>query len=67
MVCGELDAVRQQVKRVLVRAEDAVDFAGVAGLRGVQGEGRQRLLTVFDYGERSQSADRGRRADKLSR
>ena len=50
LVCGELDAVRQQVKRVLVRTEGAVDFAGVPGLRGVQGEGRQRLLTIFDYG-----------------
>ncbi|MCE2449575.1 MAG: hypothetical protein J4F35_14685 [Candidatus Latescibacteria bacterium] len=55
LVCGELDAVRQQVKRVLVRAEDAVDFTGVAGLRGVQGEGRQRLLTVFDYGDKAKA------------
>ena len=40
---------------MLVRAESAVDFAGVPGLRGVQGRGRQRLLTIFNYGSEAQA------------
>ena len=31
------------------------DFAGVTGLHGVQGEGRQRLLTIFDYGDEAKA------------
>ena len=38
LVCGELDAVRQQVNGCWCGPRGAVDFAGVTGLRGVQGE-----------------------------
>ena len=50
---GTVDEVKQSVKRVVVRMPEGADqLAGVAGLRQIQGEGAQRLLTVVDYGEK---------------
>ncbi len=49
---GTVDEVKGSVKRVVVRMlEDADQLTGIAGLRQVQGEGAQRLLTVAEYGE----------------
>ncbi len=49
---GTVDEVKQSVKRVVVRLSDAVgELTDIAGLRQVQGEGAQRLLTVVGYGE----------------
>ena len=49
---GTVDEVKQSVKRVVVRlCDEAGELTGIAGLRQVQGEGAQRLLTVVGYGE----------------
>ena len=49
---GTVDEVKQSVKRVVVRlCDEAGELTGIAGLRQVQGEGAQRLLTVMGYGE----------------
>ena len=49
---GTVDEVKGSVKRVTVRLPDGMDeLTAIAGLRQVQGEGPQRLLTVVDYGE----------------
>ena len=49
---GTVDEVKQSVKRVVVRLSDAAgELTDIAGLRQVQGEGAQRLLTVVGYGE----------------
>ena len=48
---GPVDQVKQGVKRVVVRlSEKAGELTGIPGLREVQGEGTQRLLTVVGYG-----------------
>ena len=50
VTCDEVDVIKGKVKKVLVRAgEGTGDFVDVPGLRSTQGEGNQRLLTIFDY------------------
>ena len=52
VIDGTVDEVKQSVKRVAVRLPDGVaELTDIEGLRQVQGEGPQRLLTVVEYGE----------------
>jgi len=55
---GSVDAIKKQVKRVLVRsAGGAADFSGIEGIREVQGDGDgPRMLTVMGYGAEQEAA-----------
>ena len=51
VVCKEVDEIKQLVKKVLVRMEDQqADLSSVAGLKSIQGDGSQRLLTLMEFG-----------------
>jgi len=48
---GGLDEIKSSVKKVLVRAQQPVDFGHVDGISQVGSSGTQQELTVMDYDE----------------
>ena len=55
---GSVDAIKEQVKRVLVRSTGGVvDFTGIEGIREIQGDGDgPRMLTVMGFGAEQEAA-----------
>ena len=50
IVCDDVDAIKQTVKKVLVRTQNgASNLIDLAGVTAVQGDGEQRMLTVMAY------------------
>ncbi|NKB68852.1 MAG: ATP-binding cassette domain-containing protein [Candidatus Latescibacteria bacterium] len=48
---GDIDTVKEGVKRVVVQLGEGRELQDIAGLRQMQGDGAQRLLTVEGYGD----------------
>ncbi len=57
LVCDEVDAIKQTIKKVLVKTHNGVsNLSGMQGVTAVQGDGEQRMLTVIGFDDEKAKA-----------